>query len=82
KIYDEKTSHKQESDIDLGVELSNKPKLKSNLSDKESVEQSRTIQKIKGLNAQEFLNRINTIKKKANIDSIYVFIDEYSDLNA
>jgi len=43
--------------------------------------QSKTVEQIKGLNVQEFLNKISDIKKKAGIDSIYVFVDEYSDLS-
>ena len=43
--------------------------------------ESKTENQIKGLNVQEFLNKVNDIKKKAGIDSIYVFVDEYSDLN-
>lgn len=35
----------------------------------------------RGLNVNEFLSKINTIRKKAAINSIYIFIDEYSDLN-
>lgn len=45
------------------------------------LEQSKTVDQIKGLNIQEFLNKISDIKKKAGIDSIYVFVDEYSDLS-
>ncbi len=49
----------------------------------ESVTQEETEHnhKVKGLNVQEFLNKISDIKKKAKIDSIYIFVDEYSDLN-
>jgi hypothetical protein len=47
----------------------------------ESIEQTYKGSQVKGLNVQEFLNKISDIKKKANIDSIYVFVDEYSDLN-
>lgn len=45
------------------------------------LEQSKTVEQIKGLNVQEFLNKISDIKNKAGIDSIYVFVDEYSDLS-
>lgn len=43
--------------------------------------QSKTVDQIKGLNVQEFLNKISDIKKKADIDSIFIFVDEYSDLS-
>ncbi|EKO3386831.1 hypothetical protein OMA36_003124 [Vibrio fluvialis] len=43
--------------------------------------QSKTVDQIKGLNVQEFLNKISDIKNKAEIDYIYVFVDEYSDLS-
>lgn len=36
----------------------------------------------KGINVQEFLNKINDILKKAKIDSTYLFLDEFSDLNS
>ena len=48
--------------------------------DSYEMSQSKTVEHIKGLNVQEFLNKISDIKRKAGIDSIYVFIDEYSDL--
>lgn len=50
-------------------------------SDSYELEQSKTVDQIKGLNVQEFLNKISDIKNKAGIDSIYVFVDEYSDLS-
>lgn len=37
---------------------------------------------LRGLNVQDFLNKINDIRKKAKIDSIFIFLDEYSDLNS
>ncbi len=46
-----------------------------------SKEKSQTYSQTKGLNVQEFLNKINEILKKAKIDSVYLFLDEYSDLN-
>jgi hypothetical protein len=44
-------------------------------------ENSVSFSQIRGINVQDFLNKINDIKKKAKIDNIYIFIDEYSDLN-
>lgn len=55
--------------------------VKSSVGATASQEESQTITNIKGLNVQEFLDKINVIKKKADIDSIYIFVDEYSDLN-
>lgn len=49
--------------------------------DEKSSEKSKTYSQTKGLNVQEFLNKINEILKKAKIDSVYLFLDEYSDLN-
>ena len=46
-----------------------------------SHEKSTSYKQLKGINIQDFLNKISDIKKKAKIDSIYVFVDEYSDLN-
>lgn len=45
------------------------------------ISQNKTVDQIKGLNVQEFLNKISDIKNKAGIDYIYVFVDEYSDLS-
>ncbi|MCT4618347.1 MAG: helix-turn-helix domain-containing protein [Marinisporobacter sp.] len=36
---------------------------------------------VRGLDVQSFLNKINEIRKKAQIDYIYIFVDEFSDLN-
>ena len=44
-------------------------------------ESGQTFTQIRGINVQDFLNKINDIKKKAKIDNIFVFIDEYSDLS-
>ena len=40
-----------------------------------------TYEQIRGLDIQSFLNKIDEIRKKAGIDDIYVFLDEFSDLN-
>lgn len=36
---------------------------------------------IRGLDIQSFLNKIDVIRRKAKIDNIFVFLDEFSDLN-
>lgn len=46
-----------------------------------SIETGKTYTQLRGINVQDFLNKINDIKKKAKIDNIYIFIDEYSDLS-
>lgn len=82
KKFDVTTRNKNSKAAEISAELSAaEPKLKGKLGESSDFEQSSTIKKIKGLNVQEFLNKINNIKKKAKIDYIYVFIDEYSDLN-
>lgn len=53
-----------------------------NSTDSQELVSSKSYSQVKGLNIQDFLNKISDIKKKANINSIYVFIDEYSDLNS
>lgn len=50
------------------------------VSSNSSVETEQTVSQLRGINVQDFLNKISSIKKKAKIDSIFVFIDEYSDL--
>lgn len=44
-------------------------------------ETGQTFTQLRGINVQDFLNKINDIKKKAKIDNLFVFIDEYSDLS-
>lgn len=51
------------------------------ISDSVQNERTATYSQLKGVNVQDFLNKISDIKKKTKIDSIYVFIDEFSDLN-
>lgn len=43
---------------------------------------SRGIEELKGLNVQDFLSNLSKIRKAGKLDAIYVFIDEFSDLNA
>jgi hypothetical protein len=67
---------------EVSVEISNtQAKVAGKQNESYELAQSKTVEQIKGLNVQEFLNKINDIKKKAGIDSIYVFVDEYSDLS-
>lgn len=55
--------------------------LEANFSESSENEEEKNFAQLRGLNVQDFLNKINDIKRKAKIDSIFVFIDEYSDLN-
>ena len=55
--------------------------LQANLSEFRENEEERSFSQLRGLNVQDFLNKINDIKRKAKIDSIFIFIDEFSDLN-
>lgn len=50
-------------------------------SDSNETEESKSYSQLRGINVQDFLNKINDIKKKAKIDNIFIFIDEYSDLS-
>lgn len=56
--------------------------LGGSVSSSEEIEKTAQFHELRGLNIQEFLNKINDIRKKAGIDSIFVFVDEFSDLNS
>ncbi|WP_017691497.1 hypothetical protein [Paenibacillus sp. PAMC 26794] len=60
--------------------LSLQPSISTDISQSDEKVQSQKYTEIKGLNVQDFINKISDIKRKANIDRIYVFIDEFSDL--
>lgn len=76
------TARKNSDAIEISAKASaTNAQITGKLNESKTFEQSSTTQQIKGLNVQEFLNKISDIKKKAGIDSIYVFVDEYSDLN-
>ena len=45
-------------------------------------EHSKTYTQTRGVNVQEFLNKINDILRKSKIDLTYLFLDEFSDLNS
>ncbi|KOF34977.1 ORC-CDC6 family AAA ATPase [Vibrio alginolyticus] len=70
----------ENSEISAEMSVSNL-KAMGKQSDSYELAQSQTVEQIKGLNVQEFLNKISDIKRKAEIDAIYVFVDEYSDLS-
>lgn len=43
---------------------------------------SMSYEQMRGLDIQSFLNKIDEIRSKAGIDDIFVFLDEFSDLNS
>ncbi|MCC4768399.1 hypothetical protein FXW07_17790 [Methanosarcina sp. DH1] len=55
--------------------------LKSKISANYGSEELYKYSEIKIINVQDFLDKLNDIRKKAGIDSIYIFLDEFSDLN-
>jgi hypothetical protein len=44
--------------------------------------QQKKYQELRGLNVQEFIKKVSDIKRKAGIDSIFIFLNEFSDLNS
>jgi hypothetical protein len=77
------SARKAAESSEVSAEISStKAKVSGKQNESYELAQSKTVEQIKGLNVQEFLNKISDIKKKADIDSIYVFVDEYSDLSA
>ncbi len=47
----------------------------------EGIENTIKHREVKSLDVQSFLDKIDKIRKKAKIDYIYIFVDEFSDLN-
>lgn len=81
-----KTSISSSSKISEQSEASSKLSLtdievNGKLSSSLDIEEGKSYSQLRGINVQDFLNKINDIKKKAKIDNIYIFIDEYSDLS-
>ncbi|MGG3677448.1 MULTISPECIES: ORC-CDC6 family AAA ATPase [Heyndrickxia] len=60
---------------------SEKPEIGASLVQTNEDGHQEKIREIRGLNIQDFIRKVAEIKRKAGLDSIYVFIDEYSDLN-
>jgi Cdc6-like AAA superfamily ATPase len=54
---------------------------KGSITDTQELNNSTSYDQIRGLDIQCFLNKINQIRSKAKIDYIFVFLDEFSDLN-
>jgi hypothetical protein len=75
-----KSSETEQAEISSKLSLS-APEVGSKLSANSTVETGQTYTQLRGINVQDFLNKINDIKKKAKLDNIFVFIDEYSDLS-
>lgn len=42
---------------------------------------TQSIDKINGVSIQEFLSTLGTIRKESKLDSIYIFVDEFSELS-
>lgn len=83
RTIQESASTKIKSEIEISGKASlTNGELKSGISDSLEKTLNKTQTKIKGLNVQDFLNKISQIKTKAKLDGIYVFLDEYSDLNS
>lgn len=76
------SAEKYTDSSEISVTLSpTKPQIGGKENNSLTQERTQTVSHLKGLNVQEFLNKIGEIKKKAEIDSIYIFVDEYSDLS-
>jgi len=77
-----KTKSKETEKSEIKSKLSlTKAELGGKLSANSENEIEQTQTQLRGINVQDFLNKVNDIKKKAKIDNIFVFIDEYSDLS-
>lgn len=76
------TRIKESEQAELSSKLSlTDAELGSKLDASSEKETGQTFTQLRGINVQDFLNKINDIKKKAKIDNIFIFIDEYSDLS-
>jgi len=77
----EKKSSEQNDSLSFDISPE-KLSVSGQISDKSGFEQTKNYNQTQGLNIQEFLNKIKDIIKKAKIDYVYLFLDEYSDLNS
>lgn len=67
-------------EVSAGVEIDS-IKINGKESSTYEYQANKGIEEVKGLNVQEFLSNLSKIRKAAKLDAIYVFIDEFSDLN-
>ncbi|MBW3519157.1 hypothetical protein [Flavobacterium sp. NKUCC04_CG] len=75
-----KMTQNEQTEINQKLSLIN-AELGGKISTGASIETANTYNQLRGINVQDFLNKVNIIKRKAKIDNIYIFIDEYSDLS-
>lgn len=76
------TKLKESEQAELSTKLSmSDAELGGKLAASTEKETGQTFTQLRGINVQDFLNKINDIKKKAGLDNIFIFIDEYSDLS-
>ncbi|WP_431645841.1 hypothetical protein [Enterobacter hormaechei] len=80
---EENNQHKHKADVNLSAKADfTKAEIGAGITDSVEKSTNSSHTKIKGLNVQDFLNKISQIKNKAKLDAIYIFLDEYSDLNS
>lgn len=81
KRNDEKEEIKSLTDdhTSAAVSLAN-PSVEANFEEKKEKLITHTVQKIEGVSAQEFLTILGEIRKKSKLNSIYIFVDEFSEL--
>ena len=68
-----------EDSLSIGLALDNSH-LDFSVKESEKIENSMSINEIRGISVDEFFIKVNTIRTKCQIDSIFIFIDEFSDL--
>lgn len=82
KTIDTKTKNVQKENDNLNASIGlEKIELGASSSLELSDENIQAYSETKGFNTQEFLNKLADIRVKAGIDYIYLFLDEFSDLN-
>lgn len=83
KKSDEKEEIKSLTDDHTSAALSlANPSVEANSEEKKERLITHTVQKIEGVSAQEFLTILGEIRKKSKLNSIYIFVDEFSELSS